>query len=465
MQPIPAKMLLAGLAEAGSAGDETITAVVTDSRAVCPGCVFVCFPGQRVDGHDFAAKAVQEGAAYVVANHPVEGVPEKKLVLCASSHHAMVRMASNYRMLFHPQMIGVTGSVGKTTTKEFCYAILSAFGTAIKTEGNQNNEIGVPNTLFRLTDATEYAVVEMGMSALGEIERLSRAARPSAGLITCIGVSHLESLGSRENILKAKLEICTGLPDGAPLALNADDEYLQLARREGMLPGRLRPVWYGIETENADVRAVDVKALPDGMAFTLEDREHGSFAVTIPALGRHSVYDALAAYAAATRMGLDAARCAAALADYQTTGMRQKVVENGGRIFIEDCYNASPDSMRASLTMFRQYPCKGRRFALLGDMLELGSIEEEAHRQVGRWASESGLAHLVTLGNASRFTAEEAEKAGLAVTRCQTHEQAAQTLAGLMAPGDALLAKASRGMQLEKVLHALYADGQEQSNE
>lgn len=464
MQPIPAKMLLAGLAEAGSVGNETITAVVTDSRAVCPGCVFVCFPGQRVDGHDFAAKAVQKGAAYVVANHPVEGVPERKLVLCASSHHAMVRMAANYRMLFHPQMIGVTGSVGKTTTKEFCYAILSAFGTAIKTEGNQNNEIGVPNTLFRLTSDTEYAVVEMGMSALGEIERLSRAARPSAGLITCIGVSHMESLGSRENILKAKLEICTGLPDGAPLALNADDEYLQMARREGMIPGRLRPVWYGIEAPDADVRAVDVKALPDGMAFTLQDREYGSFAVTIPALGRHSVYDALAAYAAASRLGLDAARCAKALADYQTTGMRQKVVENGGRIFIEDCYNASPDSMRASLTMFRQYPCKGRKFALLGDMLELGAIEEEAHRQVGRWAAESGLIHLVTLGTASRFAADEAEKVGLAVTRCQTHEQAAQVLAELMIPGDALLAKASRGMQLEKVLQALYTGEQKQSN-
>ena len=185
--------------------------------------------------------------------------------------------------------------------------------------------------------------------------------------------------------------------------------------------------------------------------------------MTIPALGMHSVYDALAAYAAATRMGLDAARCAAALADYQTTGMRQKVVENGGRVFIEDCYNASPDSMRASLNMFREYPCKGRRFALLGDMLELGSIEEEAHRQVGRWAAESGLAHLVTLGSASRFAADEAEKAGLAVTRCQTHEEAAQVLAGLMAPGDALLAKGSRGMRLEQVLQLLYT-GETQTN-
>ena len=171
MKPIHANELLAGLALARPV---LIHAVVTDSRKVTPGCVFVCFPGARVDGHDFAAAAFQAGAEYIIANHPVEGVPEDHLVVTPSSHRAMLRMAANYRMLFNPLMIGVTGSVGKTTTKEFCYAVLSAFGNTLKTEGNQNNEIGLPNTLFRLEDATEYAVVEMGMSALGEIARLAR---------------------------------------------------------------------------------------------------------------------------------------------------------------------------------------------------------------------------------------------------------------------------------------------------
>ena len=215
MQTIPANQLLAGLTLAEPV---TIRAVVTDSRKVEPGCVFVCFPGERVDGHDYAAGAYRSGAEYIVANHPVEGVPADRTVIVPDSGKAMIRMASNYRMLFNPRMIGVTGSVGKTTTKEFCYAVLSAFGKTLKTEGNQNNDIGVPNTLFRLTDDTEYAVVEMGMDHAGEIERLTRCARPSAGIITMIGVSHLENLGTRENILKAKLEICTGLPDGAPLA-------------------------------------------------------------------------------------------------------------------------------------------------------------------------------------------------------------------------------------------------------
>ena len=204
MQTIPANQLLAGLTLAEPV---TIRAVVTDSRKVEPGCVFVCFPGERVDGHDYAAGAYRSGAEYIVANHPVEGVPADRTVIVPDSGKAMIRMASNYRMLFNPRMIGVTGSVGKTTTKEFCYAVLSAFGKTLKTEGNQNNDIGVPNTLFRLTDDTEYAVVEMGMDHAGEIERLTRCARPSAGIITMIGVSHLENLGTRENILKAKLEL------------------------------------------------------------------------------------------------------------------------------------------------------------------------------------------------------------------------------------------------------------------
>ena len=289
MRPIHANELLAGLALARPV---LINAVVTDSRRVQPGCVFVCFPGARVDGHDFAAAAYRAGAEYIIANHPVEGVPEDHLVVTPSSHRAMLRMASNYRTLFNPLMIGVTGSVGKTTTKEFCYAVLSAFGNTLKTEGNQNNEIGLPNTLFRLDEATEYAVVEMGMSALGEIARLVRTARPAAGIITMIGVSHLENLGSRENILKAKLEICQGLPDGAPLVLNGDDAML----RGASLPGRLRPVWFGIDDAAADVRAEEIRDADGGTAFTLVDAEHGRFAVTIPTVGLHTVRDALAAY-------------------------------------------------------------------------------------------------------------------------------------------------------------------------
>ena len=450
MQTIPANQLLAGLTLAEPVA---IRAVVTDSRKVETGCVFVCFPGERVDGHDYAAGAYRSGAEYIVANHPVEGVPADRTVIVPDSGKAMIRMASNYRMLFNPRMIGVTGSVGKTTTKEFCYAVLSAFGKTLKTEGNQNNDIGVPNTLFRLTDDTEYAVVEMGMDHAGEIERLTRCARPSAGIITMIGVSHLENLGTRENILKAKMEICTGLPDGAPLALNADNDLLPTAS----IPSRLRPVWFGIEAANADVRAVDVVTGANGTTFKIIDTQYGTFDAAIPTAGIHTVYDALAAYAAATRLGLDAARCAAALATYRTTGMRQHIVEKGGITFIEDCYNASPDSMKAALAMFREFPCK-RRFALLGDMLELGELSREAHEELGRLAAESDLYCLVTYGENAKRTAVVAAAKGVKTLHADSYREAADALLDRMEPGDALLVKASHGMALEKVLEIFYAE-------
>lgn len=450
MKPIHANELLAGLTLARPVD---ITAVVTDSRKVQPGCVFVCFPGARVDGHDFAEGAYKAGAEYIIANHPVDGVPEDHLVVTPSSHMAMLRMASNYRTLFNPLMVGVTGSVGKTTTKEFCYAVLSAFGNTLKTEGNQNNEIGLPNTLFRLEDATEYAVVEMGMSALGEIARLTRTARPNAGIITMIGVSHLENLGSRENILKAKLEICQGLPDGAPLVLNGDDELL----RGAQLPARLQPVWFSLKESGADVCAADIRDDETGTAFTLRDAAHGNFAVHIPTQGLHTVSDALAAYAAATRLGLDPAKAAAALSNYRTTGMRQNIVHHGGVTFIEDCYNASPDSMRAALDILnRQVPGPdGRRIAVLGDMLELGAASEQAHRQTGEWAAETADILLAVGPNSAAM----AEAAGQKVTtlHCQNTQEVVEYLRLNLRPGDVVLAKASHAMQFEEMLHSLYA--------
>ena len=288
MEAIAANILLEGLAVNALAQCETpVTLVTTDSREVCPGCIFVAFPGEKFDGHDFAAKALENGALCVVLNHPVEGVPEEKSVICPDSYHAMMVLGANYRSQFHPKVVGVTGSVGKTTTKQMTYAAIAGFGSTIKTEGNQNNELGLPRTMFRIGKETQYAVVEMGMDHLGEIERLARCARPSAGIITMIGVSHLENLGTRENILKAKMEICAGLPDGAPLALNADNDLLPTAS----VPARLRPVWFGIESETADVRAADVHTGTDGTTFTLVDKDYGSFAVSIPTAGLHTVYD------------------------------------------------------------------------------------------------------------------------------------------------------------------------------
>ena len=454
MEAIAANILLEGLAVNALAQCETpVTLVTTDSREVCPGCIFVAFPGEKFDGHDFAAKALENGALCVVLNHPVEGVPEEKSVIGPDSYHAMMVLGANYRSQFHPRVVGVTGSVGKTTTKQMCYAAIEGFGNTIKTEGNQNNELGLPRTMFRIGKETQYAVVEMGMSHAGEIERLSKCARPDVGIITCIGVSHIGNLGSQENICKAKLEICAGLPEGAPLVLNGDDPFL----RKAVLPDHVRPVWFSLGDENADVCALSIQQDEKGMSFVLEDHEEGTFLVKIPAMGRHNVANALAAYCAATRLGLNARRVIAGLADFEQTGMRQKVVHARGVDVIEDCYNANPDSMKAALAMFREYPCK-RRFALLGDMLELGDISRAAHEEVGRQAVENKVDYLVTYGEQAKRIAVVAAAKGLPTLHADTYAQAAETLLNKMQPGDALLVKASRGMALEKVLEIFYKE-------
>ena len=454
MEAIAANILLEGLAVNALAQCETpVTLVTTDSREVCPGCIFVAFPGEKFDGHDFAAKALENGALCVVLNHPVEGVPEEKSVICPDSYHAMMVLGANYRSQFHPKVVGVTGSVGKTTTKQMTYAAIAGFGSTIKTEGNQNNELGLPRTMFRIGKETQYAVVEMGMSHAGEIERLSKCARPDVGIITCIGVSHIGNLGSQENICKAKLEICTGLPDGAPLALNADNDLLPTAS----IPSRLRPVWFGIDAANADVRAVDVVTGANGTTFKIVDTQYGTFDAAIPTAGIHTVYDALAAYAAATRLGLDAARCAAALATYRTTGMRQHIVEKGGITFIEDCYNASPDSMKAALSVLKALP-NARKIALLGDMLELGGASEEGYRHTGEWAADAGVDALIAYGPRSAAMAEAAKARGVAAVHCQTAEEVLQYVRQFVRPGDAVLVKASHSMGLEQLLQEYYKE-------
>ena len=459
MEKISASKLLAGLVPADFIREEVqVELVTTDSREVRPGCIFVAFPGEKFDGHDFAAKALENGAVYVVVNHPVEGVPAEKAILCPDSYHAMMVMGANYRSQYHPKMVGVTGSVGKTTTKQMTYAALAGFGETIKTEGNQNNELGMPRTLMRLESSTEYAVIEMGMSHAGEIDRLARAARPDVGIITCIGVSHIGNLGSQENICKAKLEICNGLPEGAPLVLNYDDKFLRAAK----LPAHVKPVWFSLADENADVCALSIRQEEDGMSFVLEDQEEGTFVVKIPAMGKHNVANALAAYCAATRLGCDPRGVIKGLSNFEQTGRRQKVVHSKGVTVIEDCYNANPDSMKAALAMFKEFPCK-RRFALLGDMLELGNRSAAEHYRIGRIAATKADV-LYTYGvNAERMVSG-AITGGMKqklIEHFDTHEDLAHMLKMRARPGDVILFKGSRGMRMEKALALFFKEEEE----
>ena len=337
-------------------------------------------------------------------------------------------------------MVGLTGSVGKTTTKEFIALVLGAKYNTLKTQGNLNNEIGVPQMLFRLEDSHTAAVIEMGMNHFGEISRLTRAVAPTVGLITNIGVSHIENLGSRAGILQAKLEILEGMAPDAPLIVNMDNDMLRTVKL-----GDRPLLTFAIDDQSADFTATDIAEQGSTTTFTVH---HSTFTqlVTIPTVGIHNVYNALAAMAVGYVTGVDHAAAASALANYVPAGMRQNLVQVGGVQVIEDCYNASPDSMRAALQTLGKLPVH-RRYAVLGAMLELGDYAKEAHTQVGKMAAENGIDGVLAYGADAAYIVEAAKQAGLENARLfDAKEALAQSLAQQVQPGDGVLFKGSRRM-------------------
>jgi UDP-N-acetylmuramoyl-tripeptide--D-alanyl-D-alanine ligase len=426
----------------------TLADVCTDTRKIQPGSLFVCLRGERFDGHSFASQAAQLGAAALLVDHPVDAdVPQ---LVVTDTGKALLQLAGWYRRRFQLPVVGLTGSVGKTTTKEFIALVLGAKYNTLKTQGNLNNEIGVPQMLFRLEDSHTAAVIEMGMNHFGEISRLTRAVAPTVGLITNIGVSHIENLGSRAGILQAKLEILEGMAPDAPLIVNMDNDMLRTVKL-----GDRPLLTFAIDDQSADFTATDIAEQGSTTTFTVH---HSTFTqpVTIPTVGIHNVYNALAAMAVGYVTGVDPVAAAAALANYVPAGMRQNLVQVGGVQVIEDCYNASPDSMRAALQTLGKLPVH-RRYAVLGAMLELGDYAKEAHTQVGKMAAENGIDGVLAYGADAAYIVEAAKQAGLENARLfDTKEALAQSLAQQVQPGDGVLFKGSRGMHLEDVMHTVY---------
>ncbi|MBC3939397.1 UDP-N-acetylmuramoyl-tripeptide--D-alanyl-D-alanine ligase [Anaerotruncus massiliensis (ex Liu et al. 2021)] len=426
-----------------------VDVISTDSRSLPEGCLFVALEGERFDGHDFIPAALRSGAAAAVAHERRDYGPGTVLYV-KNTQRALMEIAKAYRAKFSIRCVGVTGSVGKTTTKEMIADVLSCAYRTLKTEGNLNNEIGLPKTLFRLDRTTEAAVVEMGMQGLGEIAALADVARPDVGVITNIGVSHLERLGSRENILKAKLELAEALPDGAPLLLCGDNDLLSRVR----IP-RLDVRFYGIENPACGLRAKDLREGAGETSFLLCG-EFGELPVTIPCAGRHNVLNALAAFSAGLALDIPPEKCAAALREYMPSGMRQKVVHWRGITVVEDCYNASPDSMRAALETLAGHPCTGRRIAVLGGMLELGAISERAHREIGAFAAEKGIDLLLAYGGDACYYRQGASEGGIPAELFGDKEELLARLREEIRPGDAVWVKGSRGMRMEEILEGLY---------
>ena len=429
--------------------DAEINGICIDSRLAGEGLLYIAIKGENFDGHDFTKSALENGAAAAMISHDVDC--EGKFIRVEDTRKALIALAHWFRCTFDIPVVGLTGSVGKTTTKEMTWTVVSEKYNAIKTEGNLNNDIGLPRTLLRLEADTEAAVIEMGMSNAGEISVLSQTTEPTIAIISNIGVSHMESLGSRENILKAKLEILDGLREGCPLMLNGDDPYLVGAKVEG------RPVfYYGIDNPDCDYRGVDIEQHDDDTSFTVVYDGGKTQKIVIPTIGIHNVYNALAAFGTGMQLGVTPEQAAAGLLKYVPSGMRQRMKTVSGIKFIEDCYNASPDSQRAALKMLSGVNAQ-RKIAVLGDMLELGKVSEDAHRNAGLLAAKNKIDVLMTYGPNSVATAENAVECGVPKVKSFLDKgELADALFEELKPGDAVLFKASRGMALEDVINNLY---------
>lgn len=422
--------------------------ICTDTRKITPGCLFIAIKGENFDGHDFAAKAVESGAKAVICEKDC-GLGENQ-ILVENTRLALLDLAGHYRSKFDIPVIGITGSVGKTTTKEMTHAVMSSKYNTLKNEGNLNNEIGVPLTLFRLDKTHEAAVIEMGMSGFDEISRMTKAVRPDVAIISNIGVSHIEKLGSREGILKAKLEILHGMKEDAPLILNGDDDMLVTADA-----GAHPVIYYGVENVNSFFKAFDITSKQSETEMSV-GYTGGSGRVSLPFPGRHNVYNALAAVAAGMQFGIDVQDGLNALKNYVPAGMRQRINKKCGITFIEDCYNASPDSQAAALAVLAGMNAE-RTVAVIGDMLELGDVSRDAHYGVGKKAADNNIDAVFTYGERSLETAKGASDGGVADVRSfDDKNELSNELSSYLREGDAVLFKASRGMKLEDVIYSVY---------
>lgn len=428
--------------------DAPVARVETDSRSIHPGALFIPLVGERFDGHAYLNSALESGAAgCLTAREQERYLPGKFYVRVDDTEAALSRLAAWYRDRFPIPFIGVTGSVGKTTAKDMLAAVLGVRYKVLKTEGNHNNNIGLPLTLLELDSGHQIAVLEMGMDKFGEIDYLASIVRPDVGIITNIGDAHIERLGSRENILRAKCELLPHIKKDGVVILNGDDPLL--LGLEGKTPV---PALYCGQGEGCAYRArvtggdgvshIHCRLTTPGM-----DRE-----VKIPALGEHMVYPALMAAAVGERFGLTPDQIERGVGQFVPTRMRMNVLHRGGGITIlDDTYNANPQSMRAAVSVLADSQSSSK-VAVLGDMLELGPFAPALHAGVGEYLGEVGVDCLVAVGQLSEHIAQGAEQSGVPlVIRCRDREEAKGVLSRVVRPDCTVLVKASRGMKLEEL--------------
>ena len=440
-------------------GPPLFCGISTDTRSLQPGDLYVALRGERVNGHDYLEQARAQGAAGAVIGESIPGLRRRhtasgewSVIEVTDTLYALGQLAQFHRRRFKIPIIGITGSAGKTTTKEMTAAILEQGRKVLKTQGNYNNEIGMPLTIFRLEKAHEAAVLEFGMRGRGQILYLAALARPTIGVITNVGLTHLELLGSQEEIALAKAELLDEMPEHSTAILLRDDDFYSLLREHA--PGTVVTVG---ETADCDFRVGNVWLGEDGCArFTLYTPGE-DIPVQLGAPGRHQVKNALSAAAAAMTAGATTIEVQQGLAAYvPDTGRMRMLKSPHGYAVVDDSYNANPAAVRATLEFLAEVPGTGRKVAILGDMRELGPTERDIHRQIGRYAMELGIDALLAVGDLGKEYV-----AGADDSRAHWYPDnaaAAHAARELLQPGDIALVKGSRAMKMEEIVAALITE-------
>lgn len=436
----------------GFDAEQTVSEVCTDSRKIKKGCLFLPLVGEKFDGHDYIDASLSAGAAAcLTAVEPAQQKPGKAYIRVENTQDALRDLAGWYRGQFQIPVVAVTGSVGKTTTKDMVAAVLGEKYNVLKTDGNFNNNIGLPMTILRLNRTHQIAVLEMGMNHLGEIDYLTKIARPDVALITNIGDAHIENLGSRENTLKAKSEIFHGMTAEGRAVLNGDDALLRTL--DGQIAQSI--TWCG-GGENCAWRVTDLEEhWQDHMECQLHSPT-GAWHQEIPSLGAHMIYPVTMAAAVGRMYGLTDEQIRRGILEFEPTKMRMAILHRGDDITIlNDTYNANPQSMRAAVDILSKQ-ASTYRIAVLGDMLELGDLGPALHASVGQFVGRIGIDCLITVGKLGESIADGAESAGCPkIRRCANQAAAQVALAEEVRPGATILVKASRGMKFEHLVDYL----------
>ena len=432
--------------------DTVITDIQYDSRQVKDGTLFVPIKGARVDAHRFIEECLAKGASATLTENNVPANAVKPYIRVEDTLEALQALAAYYRSQCKLTVVGVTGSVGKTSTKEMIAAALSKGLDVMKTQGNKNSQIGLPMTMFDIAAHNDTAVIEMGMSEFGEMDRLADIARPDFAVMTNIGVAHIENLGTQQNIRSEKFKITKHFGENSVLFLNGDDVLLKELHGKQSFP----TVTFGLSTDN-DYYAKDMETVGFQTNFVCCCKD-GAFALTIPALGEHSVKNALAAFAVGKHLGLNAQTIQEGLLTYKNAPMRQQIYQLHGMTLIDDSYNSSPEAAKVSLDVMKSI-AKGKSVAVLADMLELGEQSAKEHYRVGEHLAKIGIDILLTVGEFSENTAAGAKENGCGnVHSFDSNEKAYAYLKTITEPDMTILVKGSRGMHTDEIVKKILDD-------